>query len=79
VNPADGELLADRLFKEFSRISNPPQGDGFGLGLSLVNRLVRAHGGRMWAEGRAGEGATFFVQFSGVADPAAEIPAKRTA
>lgn len=70
---------ADQLFKEFSRISDPPQGDGFGLGLSLVSRLVRAHGGRMWAEGRAGEGATFHVQFSGAGEPVAGVAAERTA
>ncbi len=72
------ERDADRLFQEFSRISEPPQGDGFGLGLSLVARLVRAHGGKVWAEGRAGEGATFHVQFSAAPAPVGEGRALQT-
>ena len=54
---------ADKLFREFSRLDTAGNADGFGLGLSLVARLVKGHGGRMWAEGVVGEGATFFVQF----------------
>lgn len=56
------ERDADRLFREFSRLGTSEGREGLGLGLSLVNRLVRAHGGRIWAEGRAGQGATFFVR-----------------
>ncbi len=53
---------SDRLFREFSRLSTAGQTEGFGLGLSLVAKLVRAHGGRIWAESAVGQGATFFVQ-----------------
>ena len=35
------------------------KGDGVGLGLSLVAEHVRVHGGKVWAEARVGEGATF--------------------
>jgi len=52
---------ADRLFQEFSRLPTAGASEGLGLGLSLVNRLVRAHGGRIWAESDVGAGATFFV------------------
>jgi signal transduction histidine kinase len=54
---------ADKLFREFSRLSSGAGTDGLGLGLSLVSRLLRAHGGRIWAESAVGEGATFFLLF----------------
>jgi len=50
------------LFTEFSRLPNAAKTDGWGLGLALVARIVRAHGGRIWAESKAGQGATFFVE-----------------
>lgn len=52
---------AAALFAEFSRLSTSEGHEGLGLGLSLVARLVRAHHGRIWAEGRPGDGATFYV------------------
>lgn len=52
-----------RLFQEFSRLNEQDAREGFGLGLALVSRLLRAHQGRIWAEGRPGAGATFFVRF----------------
>jgi signal transduction histidine kinase len=72
---------ADRLFREFSRLSEPATGGGLGLGLSLVARLIRTHGGRIWAEGKAGEGATFYVQFGShaAAPPAASEAHANTA
>lgn len=51
---------AESLFGAFTRLSTSCGHEG--LGLSLVARLVRAHGGRIWAEGRPGRGATFFVR-----------------
>ncbi len=66
----------DRLFRNFSRLSTADDQDGMGLGLSLVARLLRAHGGRIWAEAGVNAGATFFVQFQpAAAEPAARIPA----
>lgn len=61
---------AERLFREFSRLPSAASSDGLGLGLSLVSRLLRAHHGRIWAEGRPGEGATFYVRFGPAAVPA---------
>ena len=54
---------ADKLFQEFSRLDTAQTADGLGLGLSLVARLLRAHGGRIWAESSVGAGATFYVEF----------------
>lgn len=51
------------LFKAFSRLPGSERSEGLGLGLSLISRLLGAHQGRIWAEGRPGEGATFFVEF----------------
>jgi signal transduction histidine kinase len=66
---------ADKLFQEFSRLPTAGATPGFGLGLSLVTRLLRAHGGRIWAEGAAGVGATFYVQLP----PPANTAHSRTA
>jgi len=55
---------ADKVFQEFSRLPAAGNSDGLGLGLALVSRLLRAHQGRIWAESRPGEGATFYVQFA---------------
>lgn len=58
------------LFNAFSRLSTSEGHDGLGLGLSLIARLIRSYQGRIWAEGRPGEGATFYVWLPSPANPA---------
>jgi two-component system sensor histidine kinase/response regulator len=57
---------ADKMFDLFERLHRDEGVEGTGIGLALAARIVRRHGGRIWAESRPGEGATFW--FSVCAD-----------
>ena len=65
---AEGQ--AELIFRPFQRLHSADRYEGSGIGLAVCERVVSQHGGRIWAEGAPGRGATFHLTLPVISQPA---------